>query len=70
MFEGYIQQYSPETEVYSFETEVIFSSEAAGRGRKNAEVEGVYCWIYPEKTPYIQYISHFEGSLVLADDEN
>ena len=41
----------------------IFSSEAAGRGRKNAEVEGVYCCIDHEKAPYIQYISHLEGSI-------
>ena len=26
-----------------------------------ASVSGVYCWIYHEKTPYIQYISHLEG---------
>ena len=52
MFEDYIQQYSPETEG-------IFSSEAEGRGRKNAEVEGLYCWIEYENTAYIQYISHF-----------
>ena len=23
---------------------------------KNASVSGVYCWIYPSKTPYIHYI--------------
>ena len=38
-----------------------FSSEAAGRGRIIAEVEGVYCCIYHEKATYIRYISHLEG---------
>ena len=62
-----MQQYTPETGAFFHPRNNIppkprhFSSEAAGRGRKNAEVEGVYCCIYHEKAPYIQYISHLEG---------
>ena len=36
----------------------FFSSEAEGRGRKKSEVEGPYRCIWPEKTPYLQYIYH------------
>ena len=36
----------------------FISSEAKGRGRKKSEVKGSYRCIWPEKTPYLQYIFH------------
>ena len=64
MLEGYIRQYSPETEAFFVRGQEMHEGTACcpsaflDRGRKKSRLRRLYCRIKPDNTPYMQYIHH------------